>query len=222
MLKNKSKEEKQAFILTAAKELFAQQGYGGTTIDEIAAKANIGKGSVYNSFQNKEQLFFTIVCTINQPFTNKLQAISDDNISPIEKINQMAYEFLMFYKDNADIWIILVEEMKALSFLDKKSLTTAKQLTKRNKNFQQTALQEAEFLRYQGQIRQTFAMLKNAIQEGIQQKMFRDQSADATACSFFAVLMLLAFTGYIQDPAEDAANMANNFLYGIVTPTPNN
>ena len=63
-------------------------------------------------------------------------------------------------------------------------------------------------------------MLKNAIQEGIQQKMFRDQSADATACSFFAVLMLLAFTGYIQDPAEDAANMANNFLYGIVTPTP--
>ncbi len=85
MLRNKTKEEKQRLILDSAQEIFSVQGYGGTTIDEIAEKAQIGKGSVYNYFQNKEQLFFTIVCEINQPFTVKLQNISNSNCSPHRK-----------------------------------------------------------------------------------------------------------------------------------------
>lgn len=132
----------------------------------------------------------------------------------------MIYEFLVFYRDNADIWIILVEEMKAMSFLNKNFFATAKHYTKRNKSFQQTALQEEEFVRYQSQIRQTFAILQDTLQEGMQQGVFRPQNAEFLTCSLFSPLMLLAFAGYIKDPVQDAETFTESFLHGLCTSTP--
>ncbi|WP_333593778.1 helix-turn-helix domain-containing protein, partial [Anaerospora hongkongensis] len=51
---NRSKREQ---ILDAAYQIFSQKGYHRTTIDEIIALADTGKGTVYNYFVNKEQLF---------------------------------------------------------------------------------------------------------------------------------------------------------------------
>jgi AcrR family transcriptional regulator len=47
--------------MDAAVDLFDAQGYAVTTIDQVAAKAGIAKGSVYNYFENKEQLFQQVV-----------------------------------------------------------------------------------------------------------------------------------------------------------------
>jgi len=44
-------------ILAAALEAFDASGYGATTMDEVAAKAGISKGSIYNYFQSKQDLF---------------------------------------------------------------------------------------------------------------------------------------------------------------------
>ncbi|MBN1942206.1 MAG: TetR/AcrR family transcriptional regulator [Phycisphaerae bacterium] len=44
-------------ILSAAEKIFAAKGYASATVDEIAEKAHISKGSVYNYFKNKQELF---------------------------------------------------------------------------------------------------------------------------------------------------------------------
>ena len=44
-------------IIAAAEEVFNAKGYTAATVDEIAEKANISKGSVYNYFQSKQELF---------------------------------------------------------------------------------------------------------------------------------------------------------------------
>ncbi|HHP7241522.1 MAG TPA: TetR/AcrR family transcriptional regulator [Cyclobacteriaceae bacterium] len=43
-------------ILRAAFELFAQQGFESTSMDQIARRASISKGNVYNHFVSKESL----------------------------------------------------------------------------------------------------------------------------------------------------------------------
>jgi TetR/AcrR family transcriptional repressor of mexJK operon len=54
-------ERKRAAILAAATDLFLQQGYAGTSMDEIAARAAVSKQTVYKHFADKEQLFSTII-----------------------------------------------------------------------------------------------------------------------------------------------------------------
>jgi len=51
------KEEKQQLILQAAAELFQKFGLHKTTVDEIAAKASVGKGTIYHYYDSKEQIF---------------------------------------------------------------------------------------------------------------------------------------------------------------------
>lgn len=50
-------DSKEKLILDAARVLFFQYGFKKTSIDEIAEAAGIGKGTVYNYFKNKEDLF---------------------------------------------------------------------------------------------------------------------------------------------------------------------
>ncbi|WP_026553987.1 TetR/AcrR family transcriptional regulator [Arthrobacter sp. 35W] len=44
-------------ILDAALELGAQHGISGTTMDEVAERAGVAKGSVYYNFSSKDKLF---------------------------------------------------------------------------------------------------------------------------------------------------------------------
>ena len=55
-LKNKKKDD----IVTAAAHVFSQRGYSGTSVAEIALQAGIGKGTVYEYFSSKEDLFFAV------------------------------------------------------------------------------------------------------------------------------------------------------------------
>ncbi|PWD99675.1 TetR/AcrR family transcriptional regulator [Marinilabilia rubra] len=59
--KRKTQEDKRALVLQKALELFADKGFHSTTTAEIAKAAGIAKGSLFNYFENKEQLLRTIV-----------------------------------------------------------------------------------------------------------------------------------------------------------------
>jgi AcrR family transcriptional regulator len=48
-------------LLDAALELFAEQGYGATSIPEICARAGLTKGAFYSNFANKDALFLALM-----------------------------------------------------------------------------------------------------------------------------------------------------------------
>ena len=50
-------ERTHAAIIEAAHELFVQQGYHGTSMRQIAAKAGLALGGLYNHFPSKEEVF---------------------------------------------------------------------------------------------------------------------------------------------------------------------
>ena len=62
------KDDVKERILTAAFQEFKEKGYSASSIRNIAHNAGIATGSVYRYFNNKEQLFDTIL----EPVYNKL------------------------------------------------------------------------------------------------------------------------------------------------------
>jgi AcrR family transcriptional regulator len=48
-------------LLNAAMELFAEQGYGATSIPDICARAQMTKGAFYSNFANKDALFLALL-----------------------------------------------------------------------------------------------------------------------------------------------------------------
>lgn len=52
-----NRPKKTAAILDGAMQVFLDQGYAGTTMDKVASAAGVSKPTVYNHFQDKEELF---------------------------------------------------------------------------------------------------------------------------------------------------------------------
>lgn len=63
VLSRKEKERlfKRAAIMDAAVSIFAKKGYRDTTLDEIALTSEYGKGTIYNYFKSKEEIYSAII-----------------------------------------------------------------------------------------------------------------------------------------------------------------
>ena len=55
------RDEVRTGVLAAAATVFAQRGFAGATIDEIAAAAGFTKGAVYSNFASKDELFLALM-----------------------------------------------------------------------------------------------------------------------------------------------------------------
>ncbi|GBD88255.1 putative HTH-type transcriptional regulator YvdT [bacterium BMS3Abin03] len=58
------RKKTEKLILYSALELFAEKGFNGTTISDIAAKAGISKGLAYNYFSSKKDLLEAVCETL--------------------------------------------------------------------------------------------------------------------------------------------------------------
>jgi AcrR family transcriptional regulator len=54
-------EFRQSEIIEAARKVFAEKGYIATTVDEIAARAALAKGTIYVYFNSKEQIYNAVL-----------------------------------------------------------------------------------------------------------------------------------------------------------------
>lgn len=65
--------QKREEILAIATNLFLQQGYGRTSMDQIHARLGGSKRTLYNYFQNKEVLFEAIVASVSERVLSALR-----------------------------------------------------------------------------------------------------------------------------------------------------
>jgi AcrR family transcriptional regulator len=79
-------------LIELATELFSEQGYGQTSIRDIARRAALTTGAVYGQFQNKADL---LVEAINSRIANELEAQSplQGEISHVETLARLAYHY---------------------------------------------------------------------------------------------------------------------------------
>lgn len=103
-----SKEQR---IIAAAEQVFAKHGFEKCTVDEIIALADVGKGTLYKYFGNKEQLFYYLVQKKNTLFVERLDAAVKHGLTLEQKLVAFFTEMIDFYKANAALWQIIYFEM---------------------------------------------------------------------------------------------------------------
>ena len=81
-----SSNRKRDAILHAAWALIRHYGYSKTTIDDIARKAGIGKGTVYLYFRSKTDIMLALTDLTNERITSELERIAAENKPPEERL----------------------------------------------------------------------------------------------------------------------------------------
>ncbi|GAB4582085.1 MAG: hypothetical protein Fur0022_48380 [Anaerolineales bacterium] len=73
---------KRQHILNAAIELIAEQGYQHTTIKQIAARAGMADGTIYNHFANKDALLFAILEQLSEAEIREVHFAEAESLLP--------------------------------------------------------------------------------------------------------------------------------------------
>jgi len=97
MAKVINKEEKRKAIALACKDILLKKGIKNITVSELAEAAGIGKGTIYEYFNNKEDIVFEIVNTLIEEYNIGLLKRIKNARNTFEKL-LIFFEF--FYEDN--------------------------------------------------------------------------------------------------------------------------
>jgi AcrR family transcriptional regulator len=81
--------EKRPLILRAATEVFAEQGFAAVTVAEIADRAGIGKGTVYEYFTSKDELLFAVFEWMNEGISERIRELLDEGGSTHERLQRL-------------------------------------------------------------------------------------------------------------------------------------
>jgi AcrR family transcriptional regulator len=100
-------EERKAQIIQAATEVFSKQGLANTRMDDIAAAANLSKGTLYLYYKSKEELTTAIIEQIFTPNLEYLQQIEAD--SSLSQLNAFAHHIIMSFEQFTDIYPLILE-----------------------------------------------------------------------------------------------------------------
>ncbi len=93
-LKERQRQEREELILQAAEEVLAEKGYYDTSVDEIAARVGIAKGTVYLHFPGKEDIMIAILERNAQAMVELVEATvatASSSREKLEAILQVVY-----------------------------------------------------------------------------------------------------------------------------------
>lgn len=107
--------ERRARILAGASEIFVAEGYEGASMSQIAATANVSKGTLYNYFPSKQALFSAFVqerCT--QFMQEVFGALQDDApIGPeLKRVGRVMLRLLLAPAGQAVFRVVVMEAAK--------------------------------------------------------------------------------------------------------------
>ncbi|MGD8778730.1 MAG: TetR/AcrR family transcriptional regulator [Ignavibacteria bacterium] len=165
-----NKPEKKEIILNAAIKVFAKNGVRNTKIIDIANTAGVGKGTVYEYFSSKEEIFETAFEFSMAKYIDLLKQVAKSDIDPEKKLKRII-------KDIGSM-------MEAESYLTEITFhfwAEGIRVDKENLN--------AELKKF---YKDSKKIIKSIIQEGIKDKTFKKVNAD-----YSATIMISVFDGLL-------------------------
>lgn len=105
--KEREKLFKKHEILNASIRLFATKGFDKTTLDEIAAAAEFGKGTIYNYFSSKEEIFVAIMEYITGKYFSMLANKMNTTVTLKDLIRSMTETIYEYYSKNPEQFVLM-------------------------------------------------------------------------------------------------------------------
>jgi len=74
-------EQAEQAIIEATLDLFAEQGFEGVCVEAVAARAGVGKATIYRRWPNKEELLLAALGSMKSPFPEPTGSVRDDLVA---------------------------------------------------------------------------------------------------------------------------------------------
>lgn len=99
--REREREERRSAILEAAERVFGRKGLLASTMEDIAAEAELSKGALYLYFKNKDELFVAQSSRTLERLGEHLGEASQDGQSGLETLRKVMLAYAEFAQQNA-------------------------------------------------------------------------------------------------------------------------
>ncbi|UCE55981.1 MAG: TetR/AcrR family transcriptional regulator [Desulfobacterales bacterium] len=192
----KLKQDKKNRIIKAAASTFAQKGYAGASVADIASQADIGKGTIYEYFDSKEDLFFAVF----EWYSEKTGAAATVSISALggsaaQRLEALNKTLMSLWDEIKDVFALVME------FWAASSSTWMRQ-------------------RFQAAFKQLYhdfrSIVSDLIHDGIKRGEFReDVNPEAVAAALVGTWDAMFLQAWF-DPTFDPLKISQNFLTVVI------
>ncbi len=199
IIKQKAKKKDQ--IIEAAAQIFAQKGYSGAIMADIAIQANIGKGTIYEYFKSKEDLFFAVFEWF-QKKTEKAATVGISSLggSATDRLKVLNSTLMELWDEIKDVFVLVMEFWAASSSAQRRR-------------------------RFKGAFKQLYndyrKIVSSLIQEGVNSGEFRSdikpEPVAAALVGTWDALFLQAWFDDSFDPTATSNDFLDAFLRGLLT-----
>jgi AcrR family transcriptional regulator len=109
--RKKEKENRKNVILKAARKLFFEKGFKSVTVDSIAAKAELSKGSIYLYFDSKEEIYVEILIANNIEFHKTIADIFQKEVPASDLLLEFARIYVDYFLYDTELFRIFMAFM---------------------------------------------------------------------------------------------------------------
>jgi AcrR family transcriptional regulator len=98
-------------ILAAARPLFAEYGFNGTSVRDITSAAGVNLSAVGYHFVTKELLYLALLQEIVGPLAPRIEWFTRGDVAPLDKIERIVRAVFDHIRANPDMPAFMVREM---------------------------------------------------------------------------------------------------------------
>ncbi|MGP8005236.1 MAG: TetR/AcrR family transcriptional regulator [Smithella sp.] len=109
--KEKGKESRRNTILKAARRLFLDRGFKAVTVDSIAAKSEVSKGSIYLCFDSKEEIYTQILIADNIALNERIRNFTSIEASASQLLQEFSRIYVDYFLNDKELFRILMTFM---------------------------------------------------------------------------------------------------------------
>ena len=192
--------QRRKYILECAEKLFAEKGFDGVTVADIAKASEFSVGSIYLFFESKEEIIKQILFKHLDQFFTVINTEVEQDYSAVEKLDNVIAGIVDQFAKHSDVYKVYAREVKGSEWCESKE-EFKKEIHER--------------------VRETFIKLSSVFKQGIEEGVFRDDIDPLYMTlfidGFFHGLMhVMSYTQEGSNIHEVYEDMKKLFYHGIL------
>lgn len=96
-------------ILEAAERVFAERGFSGARMSDVAAEAGMATGTLYNYFENKDEIFRSLIHAHGEHLMRRMAALHEEETDPRARIEAMVRACFAYLEQHQAAYAVFVE-----------------------------------------------------------------------------------------------------------------
>jgi AcrR family transcriptional regulator len=118
------RQQTRDMLIQAATQVFADRGFHGATLDEVARVAGFTKGAVYSNFKGKDDLFLAVLECRYQRMLSVLYAKLDEGTGdPEADMPKWVEHTRQQFTDEEELWGVLTQEFRLYAMRNPEAMT---------------------------------------------------------------------------------------------------